>query len=57
MDDALPIGPLVTGRLLRVVADLAWDGGQKELATSLHELARKQELLEDRDEDGRSCAA
>lgn len=56
MDDELPPGPLVTGRLLRVMADLAWDGDQKEFATRLHELAREQETIEARDRR-RSCAA
>lgn len=44
--------PAVTGLELRDLADLAWAAGQKELSTSLHELAREQEAIE-----ARRCAA
>jgi hypothetical protein len=38
--------PPVSGYSLRIIADLAWAAGQKELATRLHELAREQEAIE-----------
>ncbi len=38
--------PSISGNELRLLADRAWAAGQKELATSLHEIAREQEAHE-----------
>jgi len=43
----------IHGRTLRTLADIAWAAGQKDLSTSLHELARTVEAEEAR----RRCAA